>query len=72
MRAKSYTSNYFKIYLLGGLVFVFRFLSMFIVIPFLSGEPSIYSISAICISLSIFLNYADMGFLKATKKYAAE
>ncbi|MDA8558466.1 polysaccharide biosynthesis protein [Flavobacteriaceae bacterium] len=45
---------------------------MFIVIPFISKEPAIFGIYSICISLGIFLNYADLGFLKATKKYAAE
>lgn len=52
--------------------FFFRFLSLAIVIPFLTKEPSIYGIYAICISLTIFLNYADLGFLKAIRKYATE
>jgi len=45
---------------------------MFIVVPYLSKEPSIYGIYTVCISITIFLAYADLGFLQAGNKYAAE
>jgi O-antigen/teichoic acid export membrane protein len=45
---------------------------MFIVIPYLTKEPSIYGIYTVCISISIFLAYADLGFIGAGQKYAAE
>jgi O-antigen/teichoic acid export membrane protein len=45
---------------------------MFIVMPFLTKSPSTYGIYAICISITLFLNYADLGFLRAGQKYAAE
>ena len=45
---------------------------MFIVTPYLAKEPSIYGIYAVCMSVTIFLNYADLGFLRAGQKYAAE
>jgi len=45
---------------------------MFIVIPYLSSEPTIYGIYSVCISFSIFLAYADLGFMGAGQKYAAE
>ena len=45
---------------------------MFIVIPYLTSEPEIYGIYTVCISVSIFLAYADLGFLSAGQKYAAE
>lgn len=67
-----YTSNYLKIYFWQGTAFVSRFLSMFIVTPYLAKEPSIYGIYAVCISVTIFLSYADLGFLWAGQKYAAE
>ena len=72
MKNKSFFFNYVKIYIWEAISFVFKFISMFIVIPFISKEPAIFGIYSICISLGIFLNYADLGFLKATKKYAAE
>ena len=72
MEKKSYHSNYIKIYFWQGAAFTLRFFSMFIVTPYLTKEPSIYGIYAICISVSIFLSYADLGFLRAGQKYAAE
>ncbi|MGE6353877.1 lipopolysaccharide biosynthesis protein [Flavobacterium sp. NPDC079362] len=45
---------------------------MFIVIPYLTSEPTVYGIYSVCISFSIFLAYADLGFLGAGQKYAAE
>jgi O-antigen/teichoic acid export membrane protein len=45
---------------------------MFIVTPYLTKEPTTYGIYAVCMSVTIFLNYADLGFLRAGQKYAAE
>lgn len=70
--AVSNSKNYLKTYIWQGLALFLRFLSMFIVVPFLSAEPKIYGVYAICISALIFLNYADLGFLRASQKYAAE
>lgn len=68
----SYTKNYLKIYLWQGISLVLNFLSMFVVIPFLTSDPITYGIYSVCISFSIFLAYADLGFLGAGQKFAAE
>lgn len=69
---KSYTKNYLKIYLWQIVSLVLNFLSMFVVIPYLTADPTTYGIYSICISFSIFLAYADLGFVGAGQKYAAE
>src|SRR5665647_996730 len=68
----SYTKNYLKIYLWQGVSLVLNFLAMFIVVPYLTSKPTIYGIYTICISISIFLSYADLGFMGAGQKFAAE
>jgi O-antigen/teichoic acid export membrane protein len=69
---KSYTKNYLKIYLWQGVSLVLNFLSMFVVLPYLTSDPITYGIYSVCISFSIFLAYADLGFMGAGQKYAAE
>lgn len=69
---KSFAVNYLKIYFWQGLSILLGFLSMFIVTPFLSGDRSVFGIYSVCISVSIFLAYADLGFLGSGQKYAAE
>ena len=72
MSQNSYTFNYLKIYFWQGISIVLNLLSMFIVIPSLTENPSIYGIYIVCISANIFLTYADIGFAGAGYKYAAE
>lgn len=69
---QSYTKNYLKIYLWQGVSLVLNFLSMFVVLPYLTSDLVTYGIYSVCISFSIFLSYADLGFLGAGQKYAAE
>jgi O-antigen/teichoic acid export membrane protein len=45
---------------------------MFIVIPYLTSNPAVYGIYTVCISISSFLVYADLGFVSAGQKYASE
>lgn len=67
-----YTSNYIKNSLFQILATGIGFLSLFIVVPFLSENKVLYGIYSVCISLSIFFNYADFGFLTACQKYTGE
>lgn len=69
---QSYTKNYLKIYLWQGVSLVLNFISMFVVIPYLTSDLTTYGIYSVCISFSIFLAYADLGFMGAGQKYAAE
>jgi O-antigen/teichoic acid export membrane protein len=70
--AKSYTSNYLKVYSWKILGIMSGFISLLIVIPKLTSDPDVYGIYAISVSLGVFLSYADIGFLNAGQKYAAE
>lgn len=72
MIKSNYTSKYLKIYFWKLTAMILRFISMFIVIPFLTKDPSIYGVYAFSISVIFFLGYADLGFLNAGQKYAAE
>ena len=68
----SYTNNYLKTYLWQGLSLILNFLSMFFIMPYLTSDPTTYGIYSVCIFLSIFLSYADLGFMGAGQKYASE
>jgi O-antigen/teichoic acid export membrane protein len=59
-----YTTKFFGI--LTG------FLSILLVVPRLTSNPTIYGVYTICTSLGLFFSYADFGFLAACQKYAAE
>ena len=48
------------------------FLSLILVIPEISTNKELYCIYAYVISLSLYFTYADIGFLSAGQKYAAE
>lgn len=72
MIQESYTNNYLKIYFWQGISLVLNFISMFVVIPYLTSHPATYGIYSVCISFAIFLSYADLGFMGAGQKYAAE
>ncbi|MDA7707901.1 hypothetical protein N8806_01510 [Flavobacteriaceae bacterium] len=45
---------------------------MVIVIPMITDNKVVFGIYSICISMAIFLSYADLGFIKASIKYAGE
>lgn len=49
-----------------------NFVSMFIVVPYLTSNAVVYGIYSVCISVAVFFNFADIGFIASGKKYAAE
>ena len=69
---KTYTKNYIKIYLWQGVSILIGFVSLFIVMPKLTKVPVIYGVYSICVSVTFFLTYADIGFVSAGYKYISE
>src|SRR6478735_188505 len=68
----NYTLNYLKIYIWQILSIVLNLGALFIVLPSIAKNKDLYGIYSVCISLTIFLSYADLGFVNAGTKYAAE
>ena len=67
-----YTGKYVSIYFWRGVSILLNLVSMIVVIPRITMYPSIYGIYSVCIATTIFLTYADLGFLGAATKYAGE
>ena len=72
MLKKNYNHNYLRIYIWKFFSILTGFLSLLIVVPHLSSDKELYGIYSVCISFIIYLSYADIGFLSAGQKYAAE
>ena len=72
MSNKTYFSNFIQTYSWQSLSVFLNLISMVVVIPLLTSNPVIYGIYSICISMAIYLNYADIGFITACYKYAGE
>jgi len=70
--SNSYTKNYIHIYIWRTISIVSGFLSLLVVVPHLSNNQELYGIYSFCISFTLYLTYADIGFLGAGQKYAAE
>ena len=69
---KNYTNNYLNVYFWRVLSLSTGFLSLLVVIPQLSLNKELYGIYTFCLSFNLYLTYADIGFLSAGQKYAAE
>ncbi len=65
-------SSFLKIYLWQILSLISGFATLFIVTPFISANDFLYGIYSVVASLSLFLSYADLGFVSAGIKYASE
>lgn len=68
----NYRRNYLQIYIWKTLAIVVSFASFFVVVPFLTSNQQLYGIYTFCMSFQLYLSYADIGFLSAGQKYAAE
>lgn len=68
----AYANKYLKNYTWSAISLALNFISMTIVIPRLTADPTVFGIYSICVSISIFFSYADLGFLGAGQKFASE
>ena len=69
---ESYTLKYIKLYVVEMISILLGIVSLFVVVPYISGNKEIYGVYSLCISTMVFLAYADLGFLGAATKFAAE
>ncbi len=67
-----YSNKYLKIYFWKILRLLIGTLSFLIVIPKISSDKNVYGIYSFCISLTIFFQYSDIGFLDAGQKFASD
>lgn len=70
--AESYTLKYIKLYVVEIVSILLGIVSLFVVVPYISGNKEIYGVYSLCISTMVFLSYADLGFMGAANKFAAE
>lgn len=68
----SYTFKYIKLYVVEIISILLGIVSLFVVVPYISGNKEIYGVYSLCISTMVFLSYADLGFMGAANKFAAE
>ncbi|MGV8878719.1 MAG: hypothetical protein ACOH2A_06775 [Sphingobacteriaceae bacterium] len=67
-----FKKQYFSILFWKSLVYVMGVFSLLIITPHLTSKPKVFGIYAFCSSIIIFFSYADLGFITAARKFAAE
>ncbi len=65
-------SDYINIYIWRFFSLCTGFLSLLIVVPLLSSNIELFGLYSFCTGFVLYLTYADIGFLSASSKFAAE
>jgi O-antigen/teichoic acid export membrane protein len=52
--------------------FISKILGLFWITPFLSSDKQVFGIYSLVVSFTVFLNYADLGFLKAAQQLGSQ
>ena len=68
----NYSKKITYIYISQVCSMVLGMLSLLIVSPYVTSNKEVYGIYAVCLSLTVFFAYADIGFVSASQKVAAE
>ena len=66
------SSAILKVHVWSVISLLTGFISLLVVVPQLSVNPELFGIYSICLSITLYLSYADLGFLSAGQKFAAE
>lgn len=72
MRASSGLISLVKIYLWQILSLITGFGTLFVVTPFLASNAIVFGIYSVVSAFTVFLSYADIGFLSAGMKFVSE
>lgn len=70
--SSSYSKKYLLTYSVQMISILLGIVSLFVIVPYISDNKEIYGVYSLCLSTMVFLSYADLGFIEATMKYAAE
>ena len=70
--AVSISSSFIKIYFWSVASMILSLIAMVIVVPRLSENVELFGLYSVCLSISVYLSYSDLGFISAGQKFAAE
>ena len=70
--AVSISSSFMKIYFWSAASVILSLIAMLVVVPRLSENIELFGLYSVCLSISVYLSYSDLGFISAGQKFAAE